>query len=451
VRTLSIPTAEVFEPLLAPSRYKGIWGGRGGAKSHFCADLLIDDALRFPSEAQEGLRAICGREIQKSLKESAKYLIESKLSKFGLGEADGFRVYTDRIATPKDGVIAFTGLQDHTTDSIKSFEGFHRLWCEEASSVSDRSIQLIKPTIRWENRRLGLASEMWFSWNPRRKNDAIDVMLRQNQMSGATVVKSNWNNNPWFPKVLEQERLDCFKNQPDQYDHIWEGGYATVVKGAYYAQSLITAKAEGRIGNVAADPLIRLRAYCDIGGVTGKSDAFAMWICQFVGREIRWLNYYESVGQELSAHVNWLHEQGYKPGKIDIYLPHDGASQRGPYSGSWETAFRDAGYDCETLFGSGSGGVGAPMVRVQAMQRLFPRMWFNDTTTAAGREAMGFYHEKWDDIRNVGLGPEHDWSSHGCDAAGTAAFHYEEPRVKKDANSKYKPKRGGGGNSWMTA
>jgi phage terminase large subunit len=132
-----------------------LWGGRGSGKSHFFADLMVEDALRFPGDAGEGMRAICGREIQKSLKDSAKHLIEGKLAKHGLGEAHGFKIFTDKIETPGDGLIVFQGLQDHTTDSIKSFEGFHRFWGEEAHGISARSVNLIRPTIRWENTRLG--------------------------------------------------------------------------------------------------------------------------------------------------------------------------------------------------------------------------------------------------------------------------------------------------------
>ena len=127
-RKLRIDTARAFVPLLEPARYKGAFGGRGSGKSHFFAERLIEDALRWPGVAGEGQRALCFREIQKSLKESAKFLIENKLHTFGLSERDGFRVFTDRIQTPGDGLIAFAGMQDHTADSIKSYEGFHKAW-----------------------------------------------------------------------------------------------------------------------------------------------------------------------------------------------------------------------------------------------------------------------------------------------------------------------------------
>ena len=127
---LDIATAEVFEPLLAPARYKGARGGRGSGKSHFFADKLIDDSLY-----ERGLLSVCIREVQKDLKESAKRLIETKLTEHGLGEADGFKVYRSEIQTPGDGIIIFQGMQDHTADSIKSLEGFKRAWVEEGGPI----------------------------------------------------------------------------------------------------------------------------------------------------------------------------------------------------------------------------------------------------------------------------------------------------------------------------
>lgn len=423
---LSIPTAEVFEPLLYPARYKGAHGGRGSGKSHFFADLTIEDALRFPGDAGEGLRALEVREIQKSLKQSSKFLLESKLIQFGLGEADGFKVFNDRIQTPGDGVIEFQGMQDHTADSIKSYEGFHRAKVEEAQTLSATSLQLLRPTIRWEDKKRGLASELAFSWNPRRKSDPVE-MLRHSKPTNSVIVTANWRDNPWFPAVLEQERQDCLRLTPDQYDHIWEGGYATVISGAYYAEQLAKAKEKGRIGHVDADPLMTTRAVWDIGGTGAKADACAIWICQFVGREIRWLDYYEAVGQPLSAHVLWLRQNGY--GDALCILPHDGSTNDRVYDVSYESALIEAGFEVEVIPNQGKG---AASQRIEAARRLFPIMWFNKDTTEAGRDAIGWYHEKKDDNRDIGLGPEHDWSSHGADAFGLACVAYEAPQQERE-------------------
>src|SRR5262249_23590535 len=162
--------------------------------------------------------------------------------------------------------------------SIKSLEGFRRAWIEEAQTLSARSLALLRPTIRMDG------SEIWTSWNPRRKTDPIDMLLRGDTLpTGAVAVQANWSDNPSFPQVLEQERQDCLRDNPDQYEHIWGGGYATVLAGAYYARNLTEARSQGRIGRVAADPLMTYRAYWDIGGTGAKADACAIWVAQFIG------------------------------------------------------------------------------------------------------------------------------------------------------------------------
>ncbi len=413
--TLRIETAPVFEPLLAPARYKGAWGGRGSGKSHFFAELLIEEALANP-----GTRAVSIREVQKTLKESSKRLLEDKLQAFGLESGQGFKVFNEVIQTPGDGLITFQGMQDHTAESIKSLEGYRIAWVEEAQSLSSRSLQLLRPTIRSDG------SELWFSWNPRRKTDAVDALLRGAELpSGAVVIKANWRDNPHFPSVLEQERQDCLRLEPEQYDHVWEGGYATVLEGAYYAKALNDARRQGRIGKVAADPLLTLRAFVDIGGTGAKADAFAMWIVQFVGREIRVLDYYEAVGQPLGTHLEWMREREYTPKRCQFWLPHDGAQHDRTQKVSYESALKEVGYKVTVITNQGAG---AAKKRIEAARRVFPMVWFHEATTSAGIDALGWYHEKKDEVRNVGLGPEHDWASHGSDAFGLMAIAYEPPK-----------------------
>ena len=422
---LSIPTAEAFTPLLEPARYKGAHGGRGSGKSHFFAGLMIEDSLCEP-----GLLSVCIREVQKSLKQSSKRLIESKLRDLGLGEKDGFKVFNEVIQTPGDGLVAFQGMQDHTAESIKSLEGFKRAWVEEAQSLSSRSLQLLRPTIR------ATGSQLWFSWNPRRKSDPVDTMLRGLQVpTGACVVQANWRDNPWLTAELEQERQDCLRMDPDQYEHVWEGDYASANAGAYFAKHLAEAKAENRIGPLSRDPLMTMRAYWDIGGTGAKADACAIWIVQFVGPQVRVLDYYEASGQPLATHVSWLRSSGYS----DAYciLPHDGASNDKVHQVSYESALRAAGFEVKVIPNMGAG---AAMQRIEAARRLFPSIWFNAEKTEPGRDALGWYHEKRDEDRNIGLGPKHDWASHGADAFGLMCVDYYNTDQRKpdlDALSSY--------------
>ncbi len=414
---LKIPTARIFEPLLAPARYKGVYGGRGSGKSHFFGELLVEIC-----QAERSTSAVCIREAQKTLAQSSKRLIEHKIAGLGLGHQ--FRVFSDKIATPGDGVIIFRGMQDHTADSIKSLEGFRIAWVDEAQSLSARSLSLLRPTIRAAH------SELWASWNPRRRSDAIDDFFRTKKPDGAVVVNANWRDNPWFPAVLEDERKTDLSLYPDRYDHVWEGDYIRAFEGAYFAQVLNEAKAQGRIGKVAADPLLPLRAFHDIGGSGANADAYTIWIVQWAAQEIRILDYYESVGQVLAFHVNWMRERGY--GHAINFLPHDGVNENNVFGKKYADHWRDAGFAVEPPVKNQ--GRGAAMMRIEAVRRLGSKIWWNETTTEAGRDAVGFYHEKKDDVRNVGLGPEHDWSSHAADALGLMAICYEEPGRGGDFN-----------------
>ena len=211
--TLRIETPRVFLPLLEPARYKGAHGGRGSAKSHFFGGSLVERCLMHP-----GTRWACIREVQKSLEQSVKRLLEDKIEAMGVGNS--FNVQKFEIGTPGGGVIVFQGMQNHTAESIKSLEGFDGAWVEEAQSLSQRSLDLLRPTIRKQG------SEMWFSWNPRHETDPVDKLLRgEHPPPDSVVVRANWRDNPWFPDVLRKEMEYDQRRDLDRYAHVWEGGY----------------------------------------------------------------------------------------------------------------------------------------------------------------------------------------------------------------------------------
>ena len=364
---LRIATPAVFEPLLQPARYKGAYGGRGSAKSHHFAEAMVERAVMAP-----GFRGLCIREVQKTLKDSAKKLIEDKITALGVGSA--FEPQKDRIITPGGGQIAFLGMAEHSAESIKSLEGYDVAWTEEAQALSHRSLTLLRPTIRKPG------SELWFRWNPTRKTDAVDELLRGEVLPpGAVVVRSNWRDNPWFPPELEAERAFDKQNRPEQYPHVWQGEYARVFEGAYYAEALTSARAEGRIGAVAADPLVRRRAFWDLG----VKDSTAIWVAQFVGREIRLIDFIEGQGQALAFYVEQLRARGH--GSALCMLPHDGARRDAVCATAFEEHLRAAGFEVEAVRNQGRG---AAMLRIEAGRRLFPRIWFEDGATAAGVEAL---------------------------------------------------------------
>jgi phage terminase large subunit-like protein len=237
----------VFQPLEAPSRYKGARGGRGSGKSQDAAGRIVRRCLERP-----GLRSVCIREVQKSLKESAKKLIEDKIQASGQGSR--FQVRAAEIVTPGGGLIIFQGMQDHTAESIKSLEGFDIAWVEEAQTLSEKSLELLRPTIRKPG------SEIWFTWNPRDASDAVDKFLCGDKPpDGAIIVTANWSDNPLFPAELEAERQHDLRAKPDRYGHIWEGDYEPVAVGAIWTRQMLNAsrRAEAPTLNrivVAVDP-----------------------------------------------------------------------------------------------------------------------------------------------------------------------------------------------------
>ena len=259
-REITLDTPRVFEPLLQPSRYKGAHGGRGSGKSHFFAELLVEQCM-----LQRGTRAVCIREVQRTLKESSKRLIEDKLESLWLGAADGFKVFNELIQTPGDGIITFQGMQDHNAESIKSLEGFRIAWCEEAQSLSARSLSLLRPTIRADG------SELWFSWNPDDEDDPIeDLLCGPNKIPDAVVVEAQYWDNPWFPKVLRDEMELDRKRDPDKYLHVWCGQYRKLSEALVFKNWRVeeferpagTVHRFGADWGFATDPTVLVR--CDL-------------------------------------------------------------------------------------------------------------------------------------------------------------------------------------------
>jgi phage terminase large subunit len=380
---------------------------------------------------------VCGREFMNSLEESS--LAEIKAAIHSEPWLSDVYDVGDKYVRTKDKRVefAFIGMR-HNLDSIKSKSRIRLLWVDEAEPVSETAWAKAIPTVREEG------SEIWVTWNPERKKSATHKRFREDPPEGAKIAEINYRDNPWFPKILDKTRLEDQAKRPDQYGHVWEGEFVSVVVGAYFAQMLADAKAQRRIGRVPFDPLMRVRIFCDLGGTGAKADAFAMWPAQFIDKEIRVRDYYEAQGQQLAAHIGWLRSKGYTPERADIVLPHDGKTNDRIYDVSFESAFQEAGYNVTVIPNQGKG---AARMRIEAARRVFPAVWFDEGTTEAGRDALGWYHEKKsDDDREVGLGPEHDWSSHGADAFGLMAIVYEEPQ---EASTPAHRHRYQGAGSWM--
>jgi phage terminase large subunit len=411
---------------------RGSYGGRGSAKTRSFAKMAAVWGMRFGQAGMSGI-ILCARQFMNSLDDSSLEEVKRSIEEEPILTA--YYEVGEKFIKSRDGRIsfAFAGL-DRNIASVKSKGRILLCWVDEAEPVTDLAWTTLDPTLREEGD--GWNAELWVTWNPARKGSATDKRYRGTKDPRVKIVEMNWRDNPKFPAVLERKRQRDLAERPDQYEHIWEGDYVTVVEGAYYAKHLTKAKLDGRIGRVSADPLMTLRAFVDIGGTGARADAFTIWIAQFIGKEIRVLDYYEAVGQDLAYHLAWMRERDYGPSRCQIWLPHDGKTHDKVHKVSYESALKAADYKVTVIENQGPG---AAKARIEAARRLFPSMWFNDTTTQAGRDALGWYHEKKDEDRGIGLGPEHDWASHGADAFGLMAVAYEAPKPK-DKPIKYSNK-----------
>ena len=265
-----LPTARAFAPLLKPARYKGAYGGRGSGKSHFFAELLIERCLARPQT-----RAVCVREVQRSLDQSVKALLAQKIAAMGVSR--GFAVLESEIhvlddAGERRGRIIFQGMQNHTAESVKSLEGFDIAWVEEAQALSARSLELLTPTLR------APGAEIWFSWNPRRADDPVDAFMRAPGAAedpDIACVAVNWHDNPWFAATsLGADMRRDRRRDPDKYAHVWLGAYERRSAAAVFSHLRVEEfdvppggrPYFGADWGFAVDPTVLVKAYLDEAG-----------------------------------------------------------------------------------------------------------------------------------------------------------------------------------------
>ena len=399
---------------------RGAHGGRGSAKTRTFAKMTAVRAHMWDQAGRTGI-ILCGRQFMNSLDDSSLEEIKTAIREeewlaphFDIGEKY-IRTKSGRIS------YSFAGL-DRNISSIKGKSRLLLAWIEEAEPVTEEAWVKLIPTLREED------SELWVTWNPEREDAPTNKRFKDSKDPRTKIVEMNWRDNPWFPDILNRQRLKDKEERPHSYEHIWEGAFVTAVEGAYFTPHLIKAREEGRIGFVPEDPHMIIRLIADIGGTGAKADNFVFWAQQCVGKAIHWVNHYEAQGQPIGAHLNWMRSQGYTPDRCKIYLPHDGDQQDKVFDTSYRKAFEAAGYTVEIIPNQGKG---AAMQRVEKARELVPRMWFDEKRTEAGRKALGWYHPKIDEKRQIDLGPDHDWSSHSADAFGGGCVAYEEPRASQ--------------------
>lgn len=408
--------------LFEPHRYKVAYGGRGSSKSWSFARaiLLIGKA--------KTTRVLCAREVQKSIKQSVHTLLADQIIALGL-ESD-YQVLETEIRGNNGTLITFSGLAQHTADSIKSIEGIDLCWVEEGQNVSKKSWDILIPTIR------KAGSEIWVSFNPATKFDNTYQRFVETQPPDCVTVKVNYSDNPWFPAELESERIHMRQSDPSSYDNVWEGNVKAVADGAIWASELQLVESGGRRAGVPYDPVLPVNTVWDLG----VSDSTTIWFYQAVGREIRIIDYYEATGEGLPHYAQVITSRGYVYGKH--FAPHDiQVRELGSGRSRVETA-RALGINFQTV----------PNIPIEdgihAVRMLLPRCWFDRVKTERGWECITNYKREYNDkMGEFKPLPVHDWASHAADAFRYLAVSMRDERVKEERKPPANRSRGAGG--WM--
>ena len=376
--------------LTKQARYKGARGGRGSAKSwSFARALLVLGSANK-------LRILCTREVQKSIKQSVHKLLKDQIEAMGLSSF--YRVLENEIRGSNGTEFSFSGLSDQTVDSIKSFEGCDIVWVEEAQSVSKRSWSVLIPTIRKDG------SEIWLSFNPELETDETYDRFITNQPDDAIIVNMNYTDNPWFPEVLEKERLHAKATLPkSEYENIWEGKCLPAVAGAIYYDEIAKAEEEGRICNVPHDPKLKVQIIFDLGW----NDAMSISLVQKNISALAVLENIEDSHKTLAHYSALLKEKKYNWGKV--YLPHDGRHKDYRTGKSAEDIMKALGWDVEIT----------PNISIEDGIRLtrmtFPRVYFDKTKAARLVQCAKRYRRSINQQTNEPGAPLHDEWSHGAD------------------------------------
>lgn len=380
--------------LFDPSRYKFIRGGRGSGKSWGVARALLIQAASQPH------RVLCTREIQKSIKQSVHQLLRDQIEALNLGTF--FEVLEHEIRGKNGSKFYFSGLSDLTADTIKSFEGCTRVWCEEAQTITERSWRILTPTIR------APGSEIWATYNPELETDETHIRAVISPAPDTVTIELNHSDNPYFPEVLEKERLHALETmKPADYAHVWEGKCKPAVEGAIYFDEIAEAQEKGRIREVPYDPLLKVHAVWDLGW----NDSMSIILVQRAASELRVIEYIEDSHRTLADYVNDLKAKG--EGKWNWgndFLPHDGFSKDFKTGKSAEEILQALG---RTVLQTPQEAV---EMGIKAARTVFPRIYFNKDTTTRLIECLKRYRRAINNTTQEAGAPLHDQYSHGADA-----------------------------------
>lgn len=385
------------------SRYRVLYGGRGGAKSWGVARALLIIGAKKP------IRVLCAREFQTSIRDSVHKLLCDQIISMGL---TAFYEITQTNIRGQNGTeFSFVGLKNNVAN-IKSYEGVDICWVEEAQTTSRLSWNTLIPTIRKEG------SEIWVTFNPELDTDETYQRFVATPPENSVVQKIGWQDNPWFPETLVIEKEALKARDVEAYNTVWEGMCRQTVDGAIFAKEMQMAELDGRITRVPYDGTKPVHAIFDLGW----SDATAIWFLQFVGMETRLIRYMESSQQTISWYLAQMQNFGYV--YDTLWLPHDAENKTLAGNGrSIEEIVRQAGYKTRII------GKTPVADSINAARTIFPNCYFDRENCHQGLQCLRHY--KYEVDPETGLfskTPLHDQFSHGADAFRYIGLMINEPR-----------------------
>jgi phage terminase large subunit len=404
-----------LECLFVPenSRYRILYGGRGGSKSWNVARALLVKGAKSP------MRFLCAREYQTSIKDSVHKLLTDQIFALGL---ESFYEITQSSIRGKNGTeFAFVGLKNNIAN-IKSFEGVDLCWVEEAQTVSKLSWNVLIPTIRKDK------SEIWITFNPELETDETFQRFVVSPPQNAVVQKINWSDNPWFPETLELERQALKNRDIEAYNTVWEGICRQTLDGAIFAKEITMAEIEGRITKVPYDATKPVHAIFDLGW----ADNTACWLMQFIGQELHFIRYFEDNQKTITYYLQEMQKFGYL--YDTLWLPHDAAAKSLGTGRSIEEIVRAAGFKVQMLDR-------VPIAdSINAARTIFNKCYFDRENTADGLNCLRHYQYDVDvETGAFSQKPLHNIYSHGADAFRYVGLMVNEPRKPKPRRPDYQP------------
>lgn len=398
---VDIDIPKQFKELFQPSKqwrhliYKG---GRSSGKSYQVA------LSRLILGSNKCLRGLCTREYQNSMDDSVKALLEDLIRKYNLNDWQILDKELRNIRTGSE--IHFKGLHNNS-QTIKSYEGVDWCWVEEAQSVSAESINTLIPTIRKEG------SQIIWTYNPLTENDPVKELVEDRYKDRGNSYILHINSDAvenLLSKEIIEEREAMRVDNPEMFAHVWLGEPLTSKTGSVFGKQIAQAELDGRIGSVPYDASAGVCTAIDLG----IGDSTAIWWWQIIGKEIHFIDHYESSGEELGHYISVIKNKPYN--YSTHYLPHD-AKQRELQTGMTRVEyFENNGIHNIEVLRPTNFTIGQDDINMIARPK-FSKVWIDREKCERGLSCLRAYHYEYDDKNKILKSkPEHDWSSHSSSA-----------------------------------